>query len=381
MARYRKRNVFKNNIKKVIAGFLFVLLVAAAGWFFLSRGGEKDAAATTPPVDSVSYISPWAEYPTELPPPHELAEAGETYYNGSVDGATPVAMFQRVTGNLSASDDVDFYSFTIDVPGSVNFSFSFDGSDHGYTYLWDAAVYGTDGWTVLKSGSIPSKEGEAVTISAPDLTPGTYFLKISRASGGNPFMNGYSDTNYHIAFLPECAEHVSVTQVLTAAPTCSQAGELTSVCNICDMVLDPEPLEPLDHIWSEWKTVEEISLHSLLGERSRTCAIGGETETETLLFHTQDADGGNILGILIVGVIVFFAAVVIFGQKGYRSRRVTKRGSHRATKNGGSGVHPYPSGGYGPIDVDPFPDPPKIDLFGPNGCGIAGSFCGCGSGR
>lgn len=328
MARLRRSNPIRDNLKGILIGSAAALVVAAACWFFLGRGSDKDVSSTTTPIDNFPYTSPWAEYPTELPPPHVLVEVDETYYNDSVEGATPTAMFQRVTGNLSASDDVDFYSFTIDVPGSVNFSFSFDGSDNGYTYLWNAAVYGTDGWTELNSGGIPSKKGEAVTFSAHDLTPGTYFLKISRASGGNPFMNGYSDTNYHIAFLPECAEHASVTQVLTVAPTCSQAGELTSVCNICDMVLDPEPLEPLDHIWSTWETVEELSLHSLLGKRSRMCAIGGEMETETLLFHIQDrdqnADEGNILGDIwafisnhpvIVGIIVFFVVVAIFGKK------------------------------------------------------------------
>ena len=380
MARLRRSNPIRDNLKGIIIGFSAALLVAATVWFFLGRDSEKNVSPTTTLVDSVPYISPWAEYPTELPPPHELLDVDETYYNGSVDGATPVAMFQRVTGNLSASDDVDFYSFTIDVPGSVNFSFSFDGSDHGYTYLWDAAVYGTDGWTVLKSGSIPSKENEKVTFSAPDLMPGTYFLKISRASGGNPFMNGYSDTNYHIAFQPECAEHVSVTQVLTVAPTCSQAGELTSMCNICDMVLDPEPLEPLDHIWSEWKTVEEISLHSPLGKRSRTCAIGGETETETLLFHIKDrnqnADEGNMLGDLwalisshpvIVGVILFFIFVAIFGEKDHGSSDAYSGSS-------------YTSGGYS-SSIDDSTNERTFTQGGPTGCGIGGSFCGCGSGR
>ena len=303
MARLVRSNPIRDNITGILIGSSAALVVAAAVWFFLGRGGEKDVPPTTTLenvyicsscgkeyVNDFPYIPPWTEYPTELPPPHELVEVGETYYNGSVDGATPVAMFQRVTGNLSASDDMDFYSFTVEVPGSVNFSFSFDGSDHGYTYLWDATVYGTNGWTVLMFGSIPSKENQEVTFSAPDLTPGTYYLKISRASGGNPFMNGYSDTNYHIAFLPECAEHVSVTQVLTIAPTCSQAGEFTSVCNICDMVLDPEPIEPLDHIWSTWKTLEEISIHSLSGKCSRTCALCGETETDSLRAHRQELD-------------------------------------------------------------------------------------------
>lgn len=240
-------------------------------------------------IDQFPYTAPWEEYPTEVTF-HEIIEVGETYRNGSIGRATPVAMFQRVTGNLASRDDVDFFSFTLDVPGRVDFCFSYDGSSGGYTYLWEGVVYGTDGTTALNSENVPIKEGEEVHFGTgeSDLEPGTYYLKISVASGGNPLMSGYSDTDYHITFRPKCKEHTSVTQFLTAAPTCSKEGKLTTICNMCDEQISTESLEPLDHIWSTWKTVEKISLSSFLGERSRICALCGETETSSLLFHLLD---------------------------------------------------------------------------------------------
>ena len=126
--------------------------------------------------------------------------------------------------------------------------------------------------------------------------------------------------------------------------------------------------------------MEEISLHSPLGKRSRTCAIGGETETETLLFHIKDrdqnADEGNMLGDLwalisshpvIVGVILLFIFVAIFGEKDHGS-------------SGAYSGSSYTSGGYS-SSIDDSTNERTFTQGGPTGCGIGGSFCGCGSGR
>ena len=49
MARYRKANVFKNNIKKILIGVELVLVVAAVAWFFLGKNGaEVHSAGNTP---------------------------------------------------------------------------------------------------------------------------------------------------------------------------------------------------------------------------------------------------------------------------------------------------------------------------------------------
>lgn len=303
MAKFKRSNFFQDNIQSILLGSAITLAVFAVVWFLWGRNaGENGSQAQETEgdvyvcggcgkeyINQFPYTSPWVEYPTELPA-HEIVDMEETSYNDAIDGATPVVMFQRVTGNLSSRDDKDFYRFTIDVAGSVRFYFSFDGSSHGYTYLWDGTVYGIDGTTVLNSGVIPIKEGEEVTFGTgeSDLEPGTYYLMISVASGGNPFMNGYSDTDYHITFRPKCTEHTSLTQTLTAAPTCFQAGELITVCNMCGEQISVEVLESLDHIWSIWKLVEESFFSSIWGNYSRVCALCGEEEIDTLLLHFLD---------------------------------------------------------------------------------------------
>lgn len=300
MIRTKRPNIIRDNIRGILLGGVLGAAVIAAAWFLLGGSGEEDTSPVpeTPEtiyvcrgcgkeyINQFPYTFPWAGYPTELPA-HEIVDVGETYYNGSISGATPVDMFQRVTGQLSSRDDNDFYRFTIDVTGSVVFHFSFDGSSQGYTYLWDGAVYGTDGTTVLNSGAIPIEEGEEITFGTGEssLEPGTYYLKISAAVGGNPLMNGYSDTDYHITFRPRCAEHTSITQVQTAVPTCSQAGELTAICNICDERISTKYLEPLGHAWSTWRLAEESFFSAIWGDYSRDCALCGEEETDTLRFH------------------------------------------------------------------------------------------------
>jgi len=300
MAKYRKVNIFRNHVLPVLPWVVVGAVVIVVAWFFFHGDGKN-----TPPtpevleevyvcngcgkeyIGSFPYTPPWAECPTEFPA-HEIVDVEETYRNGSISGATPVAAFQRVTGNLSSREDKDFYSFTMDVPGKMYFNFTYDGSRRGYTYLWEGTIYGPDGKTGLKAGGIPSKDGEETTFGVSDLEPGTYYLKISAASGGNPLLNGYSDADYHITFLTSCAQHTCVTQVLTQAPTCSQAGELTAVCDVCSTLVSTEVLAPLEHIWSKWRTVKEISLSSPLGECSRICALCGDVETDALLLHLLD---------------------------------------------------------------------------------------------
>lgn len=297
MARLRRSNIIRENFKGILIGAAIVLGIAAAAWFFLGGSGGEDASPAPETsgnvyvcsdcgkeyVNQFPYKSPWEGYPTELPS-HEIVDVDETYRNGSIAGATPVAMFQRVTGNLSSEDDVDFFSFVVDVPSSIHFRFRYTGNNNGYTYMWHGAFYGNGGKMELKAGLLPSEADEETSFDMPDMEPGTYYLKISAASGGNPFMNGYSDAYYHITFLPECAEHTETT-VLRAAPACSQAGELVTACGVCDTVISTDALEPLDHIWSKWKKEKGISFHSLLGESSRTCFLCGEVETDPLLFH------------------------------------------------------------------------------------------------
>ena len=298
MRTVKRRSSIWSYIGPYFLGVAIVLVIAAGVRLFLGRADTSSQPEVPGDVflcrgcgkayvNQCPYVSPWAGYPTEPSIP-KITDIKETSRNGSISRATPVSMFQRVTGNLSSRDDKDFYSFTVDTPGDVTFLFSHDGSRGGYIYLWAGTIYGTDRKTKLKALSIPSEDGKETDFGVSDLEPGTYYLEISAVSGGNPLLNGYSDTHYHITFLPKCAEHTSVTQVIMETPTCSQAGQLMTQCNTCPVVVSTEVLEPLEHIWSTWKTVEKISLRSPLGKCSRVCALCGEEETGALLFHLLD---------------------------------------------------------------------------------------------
>lgn len=301
MIRAKKYDSIRDAAKRLLLLAVLLAAAGAAAWFFLGREKEEDAPEVSGDVyicggcgkeyvDRFPCVSPWAGYPTEVTPVAVSDIGRETYRNGSFSGATPAGMYQYVTGNLASRDDLDVYRLTAEASG-VSFTFSFEGSTNGYTYLWDAAVYGADGETQLLSGQIPLKENGETTFGVTGLEPGTgCYLVISRASGGNPFLNGFSDADYHICFLPICGEHGPLTEVLTAAPTCFQPGELTTVCDTCGTVVSTEALEPLEHIWSEYRLTEENFFSPLWGSYSRTCALCGGEETGTVLFHCLRKD-------------------------------------------------------------------------------------------
>lgn len=322
MSKFQRRSSFWDDYKLYIWRGVIGCLVSVIGCLvifavtgLLFKGdGEKDTAPALEVLGDVyvcsgcgkeyinqfPYISPWEGYPTGFDSTIEVMNNGKRSYNGSIelvnigqetsdndsiDGATPVSMYQYVTGNLSSRDDVDFYRFTVDVPGSVICAVLFGGVSEECTHWWDGVIYGTDGATVLLTASAPIESGRGAPISIYDLQPGTYYLKISFASDENTFVNGYSDSDYSIYFFPACIEHTDVTTALIEAPTCSQTGEMVTQCNTCDLTVSTETLEPLDHIWSKWKPVKESFFSSIYGSYSRICALCGEEETDTLLFH------------------------------------------------------------------------------------------------
>ena len=205
MRTVKRRSSIWSYIGPYFLGVAIVLVIAAGVRLFLGRADTSSQPEVPGEVflcrgcgkayvNPFPYVSPWAGYPTEPSIP-KITDIKETSRNGSISRATPVSMFQRVTGNLSSRDDKDFYSFTVDTPGDVTFLFSHDGSRGGYIYLWAGTIYGTDRKTKLKALSIPSEDGKETDFGVSDLEPGTYYLEISAVSGSNPLLNGYSDTS------------------------------------------------------------------------------------------------------------------------------------------------------------------------------------------
>jgi hypothetical protein len=193
-----------------------------------------------------------------------VEEKKESKKNGSLKNAMELPMFTRVTGNLSSTDDVDCYKVTMAADGKLLFRFTHEGNE--YSYHWDATIYDTDQTTVLNEGYIDKDE-----FGTAELPAGTYYLKISAISGGNPILNQYSDADYHLQFAPVCTNHGETAQYFSEVPSCTQSVEIKTVCKHCGAVVAVEPLGALEHRWSEWEIIMNHS-SKFSGKKIRVCA-------------------------------------------------------------------------------------------------------------
>lgn len=240
-----------------------------------------------------------------------IIDVTETPNNGSVQGATDVPLFSKVTGRLTSEKDLaDYYRFTLNTAGNMKFKFSHDGDAH--LYHWDATIYDTDGTTVLNEGYIDSINSDEFVMS--NLNAGTYYLKISRTTGMNPLLYSFSDANYYITFMPECIEHPSTTQYFYEIPTCKEAGEAVNVCDECKTIIAVDEIKPLEHRWSGWTITKEASITSA-GEKSRNCLNCDEVQygvLETYIWVIPLAVIELILS--LAGVIYFFSHITGTGK-------------------------------------------------------------------
>ena len=241
----------------------------------------------------------WAALEPYLEEPAQVVEESEK--NNSFQSATHIDTLSTVVGNLSSEKDVDFYSYTVTVKSNVTFQFSHQGKVN-YTH-WDACLYGSDKTTVLNEGHIASAETSEFGLS--DLDPGTYYLKISNAVGGNPLLNVFSDALYAITFVPTCVEHPACTQYVYTRPTCTEPGEIISICDECKTTVSLDEIEPEGHTWGEWKTTREATWLQT-GEWTRTCPACGETESEKILTFAWVMPSMVLaLAVMIAGLIFF----------------------------------------------------------------------------
>lgn len=221
----------------------------------------------------------------------------ESEKNGSIKKATEVSLFSTVVGNLASKQDVDCFSFTVAVKTDMKFHFSHQAD---VTHIhWDACIYGTDGDTVLNDGYIVSEETSEFGVS--DLEPGTYYLKISNASGINPSKFSFSDAQYTITFIPHCVEHLNCTPYIQTRPTCTESGEMIYVCDDCRETVSQEKLEPLGHNWGKWAVRKEAKWNQI-GERIRICSVCKETESESIWIFAW-----------VIPFMVFALAVIVIG--------------------------------------------------------------------
>lgn len=202
-----------------------------------------------------------------------ITECSESEKNGGFSIANELPMYTKITGKLSSQKDIDFYKVTLLADGTIRFKFTHEADR--YSNHWYVTIYDLDASTVLEEGYIDKDTDE---FGCSDLPAGTYYLKISVISGGNPIMNNYSDADYHLVFAPECTEHTEITQYLSETPECLKPVEITTVCNCCGAVVSVETTKALEHRWGEWEIPESSSAESS-GEKIRTCALCNETQT------------------------------------------------------------------------------------------------------
>lgn len=240
------------------------------------------------------------DYAAHTDEPAQVVDESEE--NNSIGSAAHVNMFSTVVGNLSSEEDVDFYSFTIAVESNMTFQFRHQGT--AYSSHWDGCIYGSDGFTVLKEGYIASEE--ASEFESSELKPGTYYLKISRPSGLNPLLFSFSDAEYAITFVPVCVEHLACTQYVSVRPTCTEPGEVVSICDDCRTTVSQDAIEPEGHAWGEWRITKEATWLQI-GERTKTCLACGKAESEEILTFVWVMPFMMIvLVITIRGFIYFF---------------------------------------------------------------------------
>ena len=109
-----------------------------------------------------------------------------TLVNTDVSSATSINVNTMYTDNLSSSDDVNWYKFTVSSLGYISLDFKHDYVDSRSVY-WEAYLYNADQKKMVEY----DYTGEETTYAGCNIgiTAGTYYLKVSSYN--------YSDKNYN----------------------------------------------------------------------------------------------------------------------------------------------------------------------------------------
>ena len=260
--------------------------------------------------------------------------------NNKKSKANEIALGGSITGRLSSEKDVDWYKFKALGDGKLLFEFTPETSSV-YAYCWYATVYDSDGKKVLKEGALSGKEASKFSIS--DVKENTYYLKISRISGGNPLTNGFSKDNYSISVSFECTSHAALLPwEITTAAGCASEGERVQKCSLCGKAVVNEVIPKLSHEFNEWSITKEASMFNI-GEKKHSCVLCGKVLTEAYL-----ATSTIILliacGVLVLALIIFAIIKKVREEKSYSS---SYRSSYSGSSSSYSGSSSSSSSSYG----------------------------------
>ena len=257
--------------------------------------------------------------------------------NNKKSKANEIALDGSITGKLSSEKDVDWYKIKALGDGKLLFNFAPETSSV-YAYCWYATIYDSDGKTVLNEGTLSGQK--ASDFSVKDVKENTYYLKISRISGGNPLTNGFSKDNYTISVSFECTSHAALLPwETTTAAGCTKEGERAQRCSVCGKAVVTEVIPKLSHEFNEWSITEEASTFNF-GEKKHSCVLCGEVETE-LYLATSTKILLIALCVLVLALIVFLIVRKIEENRRYSSRYTSYNSS--SSRYSGSSSSSYSS--------------------------------------
>lgn len=408
-----------------------------------------------------------------------------------------------LTDHLASREEVKWYSFEMTEPGDAVLMVT-GLQDHwdGYTYHWTCVLYAADRESAIAGEHVrgySQADGPSV-LSAPGLSAGTYYVRMTSASSSNPLMASFTEDPYELRLLRYYPSQAAVTGSYREIKVFRNAGEVlwafdgTAFLKLYDgecygALMENSKGAVVPVLIGSEKTAVEYIVSSTgervtagtawhyepLGEEGWYYSGGGyidpyteaavdvpslpmlyvgreglRSTAELIADEIVEAKAENrqpgepaptgqpqqpksdnaddwVMGkldtaaLLSVGIVSLFTAVCLFNglrrpakeetsrsAKDYssfapRSRVASSSGSSSGSYSSGgssaysdsssssysssssssyssSGSSSYSSGGYS-SSFESSTSERSFTEGGPTGCGIGGSFCGCGSGR
>ena len=207
----------------------------AAGTYYIRVRGYSDDAAGYTLTNTVITDGIANDVEVNNTP----AEAQSMMTNSSTDGHINYRL------NGGSRDTYDYYAVTISNPGDLTVTL-----DHN-AYFAYLVLYDTDGTTALTS-EVGGYAVDILTVSAADLTPGTYYIRVR---GYSTDAGGYTLTNNY------CPDEITITA----------EGE-TTFCEGESVTLSTDD-HHLSYLWSDGSTTE-TNVVTLSGDYSLTIDNG-----------------------------------------------------------------------------------------------------------
>lgn len=116
----------------------------------------------------------------------------KTYASDSESASQSISVNKKYYGELSTSDEVDNYKFTLSNAGSVRIDFGkeYENSNRG----WTVEVYNSN-WEIIKRDEFRCGNSKTDSSSVLGLTSGTYYLRIKAIS------YDWTDTKYNFTLV------------------------------------------------------------------------------------------------------------------------------------------------------------------------------------